>query len=173
MCVYHHIMHVCWFVQVDQILVKANYYENVSEVMLANVILDSAMPITDDTQFNSTNGVSVSLSNDVALSVEMCQCPPNYQGTSCEVSLVFIPVLLSVHMQLFRGASCSSQLLMTSVCYDGTSCARSFMCRTIFIYCRIVQMASSVNWTSWGSLSVLPVNVTDTVTCVIGKLVSA
>lgn len=87
----------------DQILIKANYYEAIAEVMLTTVVLDSAAPLTDDTQFNSTNGVSVSLSNDVALSVEMCQCPPNYQGTSCEARppiLLILPLCLMDYLQV-------------------------------------------------------------------------
>lgn len=68
-------------------LVKANHYANVTEVTLTKVMLSSAEePKTSD---NST-GASETLSSDFALTVEMCQCPPNYAGTSCEVRTIII-----------------------------------------------------------------------------------
>ena len=71
--------------QVKELLIKANHYANVTDVTLKRVSLNSAEePSTSDNSTTSA-GSSVSLSSDFALTVEMCQCPPNYAGTSCEV----------------------------------------------------------------------------------------
>mgnify|MGYP001800338624 CR=1 FL=1 len=71
-------------------LIKANHYANVTDVTLKRVSLDSAEePSTSDNSTTSA-GSSVSLSSDFALTVEMCQCPPNYAGTSCEVRFIVI-----------------------------------------------------------------------------------
>ena len=49
--------------------IRASYYDKVSRVSLTDVQMDTATP--------NGNGA-------LARNVEQCQCPPNYQGTSCE-----------------------------------------------------------------------------------------
>lgn len=68
-------------------LIKANHYTDLSQVSLGSVTLDSAVELSDNTSSNST-GVSQSFSSGIALTVEMCVCPDNYAGTSCEVGLL-------------------------------------------------------------------------------------
>ena len=55
--------------------------------------LDSAEELDTNSTSNST-GSSLSLSSDIALSVEQCHCPANYTGTSCEVRIYMILLLL-------------------------------------------------------------------------------
>lgn len=97
-------------------MIKANYYENVPELSLSAVILDSAEPI-NAASVNGTNGVSTSLSSDIALSVEMCQCPPNYAGTSCEVSH-HINKFFVKHQQQNIGSDESVNLFIICECFS-------------------------------------------------------
>jgi len=52
-----------------------------------SVSLDVAEDAEDLGNTTTAAGASRSFSSDVALTVEHCACPPNYEGTSCEVSL--------------------------------------------------------------------------------------
>ena len=54
--------------------IRASYYTVIDQVMLSEVHLDQATPTGTGSQ---------------ARNVEQCQCPPNYQGSSCEVNLSY------------------------------------------------------------------------------------
>lgn len=55
----------------QQLYIKATYFESTIVAMLSHVTMDVAM------EYSFEGDVS-------ATSVEQCQCPPNYQGLSCE-----------------------------------------------------------------------------------------
>lgn len=63
-------------VRLEAIFVRATYFEPISEVYIDNVLLDKAIEgrrLADAPR---------------ALTVEQCNCPQNYRGTSCEVFLL-------------------------------------------------------------------------------------
>ena len=62
-------------VNLNAIFIRATYFEPISEIYLDNVLLDKAVEgrrIADAPR---------------SLTVEQCNCPQNYKGTSCEVCL--------------------------------------------------------------------------------------
>lgn len=64
-------------VRLESIYIRGTYFEPISEVYVDNVLLDKAVEgrrLQDAPR---------------SLTVEQCNCPPNYRGTSCEVWLLF------------------------------------------------------------------------------------
>ena len=62
-------------VNLNSIYIRATYFEPISEIYLDNVLLDNAIEgrrLADAPR---------------SLTVEQCNCPQNYRGTSCEVTL--------------------------------------------------------------------------------------
>jgi hypothetical protein len=60
-------------VNLDAIYIRGTYFEPISEIFLDNVLLDKGV-----------EGRRIA-NAPRSLTVEQCNCPPNYKGTSCEV----------------------------------------------------------------------------------------
>lgn len=80
-------------VDLKAIYLRVKYFDPVYTIELQNIKMDVAMAMG-----RHSNGTK-------ALSVEMCRCPSNYKGTSCEVTLNLL-LLLEVITLFFSTGMC-------------------------------------------------------------------